>query len=167
MTVEGQSLNDLAVLMGSDTDSFNRWDASQRLGMQSLLAIVEQIRSDQPLTLDPRLVEAARRTLSATDMDQSVQAYTLALPSEVLLSEEVGVIDPDVVHAARSFARTTLATALGAELTAVYKAASIGSEAGATYTFSQAEVGCAFFGRNLHSRMPLDPTHVRLKRTRV
>jgi hypothetical protein len=26
---------------------------------------------------------------------------------------------------------------------------------------------CAFFGRNLHSRMPLDPTHVRLKRTRV
>jgi hypothetical protein len=28
-------------------------------------------------------------------------------------------------------------------------------------------VRCAFFGRNLHSRMPLDPTHVRLKRTRV
>jgi hypothetical protein len=26
---------------------------------------------------------------------------------------------------------------------------------------------CAFFGRILHSRMPLDPTHVRLKRTRV
>jgi Ca2+-binding EF-hand superfamily protein len=26
---------------------------------------------------------------------------------------------------------------------------------------------CAFFGRNLHSRMPLDPTHDRLKRTRV
>jgi hypothetical protein len=26
---------------------------------------------------------------------------------------------------------------------------------------------CAFFGRNLHSRMPLDPTHVRLKRTCV
>jgi hypothetical protein len=25
-------------------------------------------------------------------------------------------------------------------------------------------VRCAFFGRNLHSRMPLDPTHVRLKR---
>jgi hypothetical protein len=29
------------------------------------------------------------------------------------------------------------------------------------------KVRCAFFGRNLHSRMPLDPTHVRLKRTRV
>jgi hypothetical protein len=28
-------------------------------------------------------------------------------------------------------------------------------------------VRCAFFDRNLHSRMPLDPTHVRLKRTRV
>jgi tRNA A37 methylthiotransferase MiaB len=26
---------------------------------------------------------------------------------------------------------------------------------------------CAFSGSNLHSRMPLDPTHVRLKRTRV
>jgi hypothetical protein len=34
-----------------------------------------------------------------------------------------------------------------------------------------AEVECVgtvrVFGRNLHSRMPLDPTHVRLKRTRV
>jgi hypothetical protein len=29
------------------------------------------------------------------------------------------------------------------------------------------KVRCAFFGRNLHSRMPLDPTHVRLKRTCV
>jgi hypothetical protein len=28
-------------------------------------------------------------------------------------------------------------------------------------------VRCAFFSRNLPSRMPLDPTHVRLKRTRV
>jgi hypothetical protein len=28
-------------------------------------------------------------------------------------------------------------------------------------------VRCAFFGRNLHPRMPLDPTHVRLKRTCV
>jgi hypothetical protein len=28
-------------------------------------------------------------------------------------------------------------------------------------------VRCAFSGSNLHSRMPLDPTHVRLKRTRV
>jgi hypothetical protein len=29
------------------------------------------------------------------------------------------------------------------------------------------EARCAFSDRNLHSRMPLDPTHVRLKRTRV
>jgi hypothetical protein len=28
-------------------------------------------------------------------------------------------------------------------------------------------VRCSFSDRNLHSRMPLDPTHVRLKRTRV
>jgi serine/threonine protein kinase len=33
--------------------------------------------------------------------------------------------------------------------------------------FSGHMVRCAFFGRNLHSRMPLDPTHVRLKRTCV
>jgi hypothetical protein len=30
-----------------------------------------------------------------------------------------------------------------------------------------AMVRCAFSGRNLHSRMPLDPTHVRLKRAGV
>jgi hypothetical protein len=33
--------------------------------------------------------------------------------------------------------------------------------------FFRTLVRCAFFGRYLHSRMPLDPTHVRLKRTCV
>jgi hypothetical protein len=32
---------------------------------------------------------------------------------------------------------------------------------------SEDVVRCAFSGRNLHSRMPLDPTYVRLKRTCV
>jgi hypothetical protein len=36
-----------------------------------------------------------------------------------------------------------------------------------TELISPSTVRCAFSDRNLHSRMPLDPTHVRLKRTRV
>jgi hypothetical protein len=34
-------------------------------------------------------------------------------------------------------------------------------------SFENGRVRCAFSGRNSHSRMPLDPTHVRLKRTYV
>jgi hypothetical protein len=41
---------------------------------------------------------------------------------------------------------------------------SVGAAAGFAF---EVQARCAFFGRNLHSRMPLDPTHVRLKRTRV
>lgn len=129
-----------------DTDSFNRWDASQRLGMQALLDIVATLQTAEDgdgkaPQLDRRLVEAARKTLTATGIDQAVQAYTLAFPSEVLLSEELGVIDPSVVHAARNFARQELAVQLEPELLATYKATSVGSEAGTPYTFSQDEVG--------------------------
>ena len=129
-----------------DTDSFNRWDASQRLGMQALLDIVATLQTAEDgdgkaPQLDQRLVEAARKTLTATGIDQAVQAYTLAFPSEVLLSEELGVIDPSVVHAARNFARQELAVQLEPELLATYKATSVGSEAGTPYTFSQDEVG--------------------------
>jgi hypothetical protein len=43
----------------------------------------------------------------------------------------------------------------------------VGYSVGAQMVSWLIQVRCAFFGRNLHSRMPLDPTHVRLKRTFV
>ena len=111
--------------------------------MHALLDIMRQIEANNGsiagVTLDARLVEAARKTLAATDIDPAVQAYTLAFPSEVLLSQELEVIDPSVVHAARNFARQELAVQLEPELLAAYAANSAGSES--QYTFSQAEVG--------------------------
>ena len=37
LTVAGQSMDDLGLLMGADADSFNRWDAAQRLGKRGSL----------------------------------------------------------------------------------------------------------------------------------
>merc|ERR1711935_565744 len=102
---------------------------SQRLGMQILLDIVKQMQANggsiAGVTLDARLVEAARKTLTATDIDPAVQAYTLAFPSEVLLSQELDVIDPTVVHTARNFARQELAVQLKPELLATYAATTV------------------------------------------
>jgi hypothetical protein len=55
-----------------------------------------------------------------------------------------------------------MSTAILQELVEDAQAADRYAEAGELF-----KARCAFFGRNLHSRMPLDPTHVRLKRTRV
>jgi hypothetical protein len=55
--------------------------------MEALLAVVKQLRAGEAPVLDERLIEAARKTLTTTGMDMSAQAYTLALPSEVLLAE--------------------------------------------------------------------------------
>lgn len=107
--------------------------------MKCLLDMVKAYQVGEEMVLDPRLVEAARKTLTAAEMDRSLKALTLALPSESLVGQELEVIDPDAVHEARTFARHILALELKQELKQVYEEVSKGSDQ--PYEFTQDEVG--------------------------
>src|SRR5688572_24486589 len=103
--------SDLLALLAHDDDPFNRWEAGQRLAGASILKA-----HGHP---SPAFIEALRRLLQ--DRDPAFIAEVLALPSEAYLAEQLEVVDPDALHAARNALRRSIAAALKDELLAAYK----------------------------------------------
>jgi len=103
---------DLLHLMAHDDDPFNRWEAGQRLAAETILK-----RKGEP---SAAFLDAARRVLA--EKDPAFAAEALALPSETFLAEQLEVVDPDALHAARNGLRRKIAKALEPELTATYRA---------------------------------------------
>jgi aminopeptidase N len=64
----------LAFLMSHDTDGFNRWDASQQLGVSVLQELVDSILQGKPLALDAKLVAAYRVLLQDETLDPAMVA---------------------------------------------------------------------------------------------
>ncbi|MGV8899363.1 MAG: aminopeptidase N [Burkholderiaceae bacterium] len=105
----------LAHLLACDSDPFNRWEAGQRLAMQRLLALIATLQAGQPeaaLELDGLFIDAMRATLNDASLDPAFRELVLTLPSESMLAEQCAVVDPQAIHAARRFVRSTLAQAL-------------------------------------------------------
>jgi aminopeptidase N len=93
---------ELLHLMAHDDDPFNRWEAGQRLFASTILE-KNGVPSD-------KLIAAARNILS--DKDPAFAAEALSLPPESFLAEQMEVVDPDRLHAARNSLRRALASAL-------------------------------------------------------
>ncbi len=112
---------ELAFLMSRDSDGFNRWDAAQQLGVQVLQELTECVLQKTQLQLDARLIAAYRVLLQDETLDPAMVALMLELPGEIYLAEQATVAHPDAIHAARLFARQTLARELKRELLDTYQ----------------------------------------------
>src|SRR5438132_1715953 len=102
---------DLLHLLAHDDDAFNRWEAGQRLAASTILE-----RRGQP---SPAFVDAMASMLR--EKDQIFAAEVLTLPSESFLAEQMDVVEPDVLHAARNTLRLALARALKEQFLAAYR----------------------------------------------
>ena len=91
------------------------------------------------LSLPDGFVAAFRSTLTAADLDNSLQAYSLSLPDFNTLSLEMSPVDPAALCGALKFARRGLAAALRPELTAKYEA--LAPPAGEEFNTAPATVG--------------------------
>jgi aminopeptidase N len=101
---------DLLHLLANDDDPFNRWEAGQRVAASIILE-----KDGEP---SAAFVEAMRKILREPDM--IFAAEVLNLPAETFLAEQMEVVDPDALHAARNRLRRTLAAALKDDLRATY-----------------------------------------------
>jgi aminopeptidase N len=108
----------IAFLAARDTDSFNRWESGQIL-YTSLIFQTLQGKSSE--TTRSFVEEAFGRLLTETSLDYSIQAYSLTLPSESTLAEDMDVVDPIGLHKARGAVKTGLARRFRAEILARYK----------------------------------------------
>jgi aminopeptidase N len=112
---------DLALLAAHDTDLFNRWEAGQRLALRIILGGVEAVRSGRGIEVAGTLVAAIARVLESAARDPAFAAEMLALPAESYIAEQMEVVDPDAIHAAREETRKRLAAALEDRLLEVYR----------------------------------------------
>jgi aminopeptidase N len=116
---------ELAFLMANDSDSFNRWEAGQRLASRKLKVMTEAITAHNVASasqVDTSLIDAFKATLQDNALDAAFLELAMALPSEGMLAEQMDVIDPLAIHHARRDLRFSLAQALRADWLAAYDA---------------------------------------------
>ena len=108
---------DAYVLLASDSDLFNRWEAGQTLAQALILARADGAPDEVG---EERFAEAMGRTLSDPSADPAFKALLLALPTEgdlALASVSAGVLaDPAAIREAREALRARLAVHLEADL---------------------------------------------------
>jgi aminopeptidase N len=116
------SESDLIALTAHDSDSFNRWQASQTYATRLLLRAVDLVRAGQEPTPDPRFVAALGRVLADGDADPAFAAQVMTLPGEADIAREIGAnVDPDAIFAARKALRGAIGDGLSAELLSTYE----------------------------------------------
>ena len=113
---------DLVTLVARDSDSFNRWQASQTLAIRLLTRSTNAIRAGGPAIFEPAYAEALRQVLGDAGADHAFAAQGLSLPGEADLAREIGQdIDPDAIHQARDALRAELGVFLGDALHRLYQ----------------------------------------------
>jgi aminopeptidase N len=112
----------LQLLLGHDSDPFNRWEAGQRLATKLLLAGVAEHRAGRAPTFPDHLATAYGRVLDDAADDPAFAAEALTLPPEVVIAEQLDEIDPQAVHEVRLAMRRFLAARLQAKMRRSYEA---------------------------------------------
>ncbi len=119
------SHDDLAFLMGNDTDAFNRWEAGQKYASDLLIAAVRAY--DKSGDVDTALGEvnafcdALRATLTNDDLDKAFRAQAMILPGEGMLAEQLRPADPEAIYQVRQALRQKVAISLQDEFEAAYR----------------------------------------------
>jgi aminopeptidase N len=116
------SRQELAFLFAHDSDSFNRWEAGQRLASDLILEMAATIMAGEKPEIPEAFLTAFRVALIDQKTDPALLSLALTLPGELELAEAMGVADPGALHAARHSLRQALACGLKDEFAAVAKA---------------------------------------------
>lgn len=111
---------DLAFLMAHDSDEFNRWDASQQLGIKLVLSLMDAHKENKKLIVDDFILNAYKSVLENKELDMALAAQLLTLPSESYIADQCAIVDVDAIHTVRKFVRRQLAEQLETEFESCY-----------------------------------------------
>ncbi|CAG9464309.1 unnamed protein product [Pedinophyceae sp. YPF-701] len=160
LEVAGQTDEDLLLMMAHDTDSFNRWEAGQRLLKKLAMSLYgaaaeagaagdkAKVRATLAAAggVPESIVGAVKAVLTDKALDGSFKAMAISIPSPSELVDAIPEADPTLIHDVRSFMVGELAARLRPEFEA--EMAANASEPGAPYVFSAPEMA----RRNIRSK---------------
>ncbi|BAV65225.1 aminopeptidase N [Sphingobium cloacae] len=102
-----RSQADLAFLSAHDDDPFARYEAMQQLMVNGLIGRIGGQAVDEEA-----IVAAIRGTATDPQLDPAFVAEAIRLPSEAYLGDQMPVVDPDAIHAARESLQQRIGAAL-------------------------------------------------------
>jgi aminopeptidase N len=126
-----RSVEDLAFLSANDDNPFARYEAMQQLMIDTLARSISSGKADHGPVID-----AVRETLTNQALDPAFVAEAVLLPTESFVGDQMLVVDPEAIHAARE----ALRTALGRELETLWRSAYAASTAN-RYEYSPSAKG--------------------------
>jgi aminopeptidase N len=109
--------DDRYVLLASDPDLFNRWEAGQTLAEQLILGRAGGAPDEAG---EARYARAVGRALGDQSADAAFKALLLSLPEEGDLALAMSPADPQAIHLAREALRASLARELKADLERIH-----------------------------------------------
>ena len=121
---------DLAFLSAHDDDPFARYEATQQLMLDTLVALVVEGRADTEA-----VVRAVAATLADPDLDPAFVAEAVLLPSEAFVGDQLALVDPEAIYRVREALRRELGRRLDGQWREKYDGAR------APYTYSPAAKG--------------------------
>ena len=127
----GRAGEDLAFLSARDDNPFARFEAMQQLMLDTLVAAVATGTREHG-----SVIEAVRQTLSDERLDPAFIAEAVLLPTEAFIGDQMPVVEPEAIHAAREALRRDL----GEELEALWRDA-YGASAANRFEYSPAAKG--------------------------
>lgn len=102
------SHDELAFLASHDSDPFNRWDAMNRLMLETLDEICDAVETNGRIDIDSCLLSAFERTLSDDRLAPGFRAISLTLPDEQTIAERRTLINPTAIRHARQELRSAI-----------------------------------------------------------
>ena len=130
---------ELEFMCAHDPDPFNRWDAGQRVGLELILAGIDEHQAGREPNAKSAeaFCEAMRRTLTDPGLDAGLIGEALVLPAETYIAEQVDEVDVEAIHATREWLRGQLARQLKNDLKTVF----FNSSSNAPYRFEPLAAG--------------------------
>lgn len=116
-----QSQEELAFLLSHDTDTFNRWEAGQKMGSQIIFGLIEDSQQGREMKPSPLLIDSFKQILQQPWEDLSYFSLLLSLPAENYLAGQMTVVDVDAIHQAREFVKRSLAEQLKDQFLGLYQ----------------------------------------------
>jgi aminopeptidase N len=111
------SRHERAILMGKDSDAFNRWEAGQSLAAEIMLEVAGRARGDA----NGDYIAAIGDVLARAEEDPAFAAQMLMPPTENELAAKKTPVDPVGIHTARVALVRAIAAAHGEKLAQLYE----------------------------------------------
>ena len=114
------SFDEYAFLMAFDKDEFNRYEASQTLATMVLSKLINALEYNAPMKGSESYANAFIAVLNDENIDNSLKADMLSLPSISMLMQTRKTLDIEAIYMARNFLKREIVREFGANIRVAY-----------------------------------------------